>query len=282
MKNNRNGIRQFLLFSVFFFASFFQLNAQESELRGIGVDAWGAVIKTEAQIDQLINDAQNANFNAIFPQVRKRGDAYYESLHEPKATDINANFDPLAYLIQKAHAANPPIEVHAWIVAYPIWSNQAASPTQPNHVFNQHPEWLSENRSGAIWDGEIYQLDPGHPEVQQHLYDISMDILSNYDVDGLQLDYIRYSGNSWGYNPTTIDRFNQRFNRSGKPVETDGDWLQFRRDQVTDLVRKIYLSAMEVNPAAAVSAATITWGNGITKSSQWTSSSAYSSVLQDW
>ena len=282
MKTYRLGVRHLLLLGVFLCAGKFHAEAQEEELRGIWVDAWGAGIKTPGQIDQLIQHAQAANFNAIFPQIRKRGDAYYDSLIEPKASDIHANFDPLAYLIQEAHAAHPPIEVHAWVVAYPLWSNQNASPPQPNHVYNSHPEWLTQNRSGAKWDGETYQLDPGHPGVQEHLYEIAMDIISGYDVDGLQLDYIRYAGNAWGYNPVSVQRFNTLYNRSGTPLNTDSDWLQFRRDQVTDLLRKIYLSAMEIDPSVAISAATITWGNGVSSTSQWPNSAAYSSVLQDW
>src|SRR5690625_1941441 len=121
MRTKRLGVWQLFLLVVFLIVPAFSVSAQQEELRGIWVDTWGAGFKTAAQIDQLIADAQAANFNAIFPQVRKRGDAYYNSLIEPKATDVSSNFDPLAYLIQKAHAANPPIEVHAWMVAYPIW-----------------------------------------------------------------------------------------------------------------------------------------------------------------
>lgn len=256
-------------------------NAQEEELRGLWVDAWGAGFKTSSEVDNLISDAQAGNYNAIFPQIRKRGDAYYDSLVEPKATDISSSYDPLADMIQKAHAAG--IEVHAWIVAYPLWSNQSSSPSQPGHVYNVHSDWLTEDSSGTTWDGSSYQLDPGHPEVQEHLFDVAMDIVSRYNVDGLQFDYIRYSGTAWGYNPVSVNRFNTLYSRSGQPSNSDSDWLQFRRDQVTDLVRKVYLSAIDIDPDVVVSAATITWGtSGITSTSQWPNSAAYSSVLQDW
>ena len=68
-----------------------------------------------------------------------------------------------------------------------------------------------------------------------------MDILTNYNVDGLNFDYIRYSSTKEGYNPVTITRFNRLFNRTGKPATSDPVWTQFRRDQVTALLREVYL-----------------------------------------
>jgi len=265
---------------ILFTAPILKLNAQDPELRGLWIDAFGAGYKTSAQVDQLIADAKTGNYNAIFPQIRKRGDAYYNSFIEPKATDINANYDPLADLIQKAHAAN--IKVHAWLVVYPLWSLQNTPPSQPTHVYNVHPGWLTQNSSGNTWDGSHYQLDPGHPQVQQHIHDIVMDIATRYNVNGIQLDYIRYSGRAWGYNPVTVQRFNTIYGRSGLPGNNDADWLQFRRDQVTDLVRKVYLSALAHRYDLIMSASTITWGSGITTTAQWPNSSAYSTVLQDW
>ncbi len=255
----------------------------DPEIRGVWVDTWGAGFRNATEIDQLIADAQRANLNAIFPQVRRRGDAFYNNALEPKNASVSpSGFDPLAYLIQRARAANPPIEVHAWIVVYPIWNNQNTPPASPNHVYNKHPEWLTQSNTGALWDGSNYQLDPGHPEVQRHTLDVAMDIISRYEVDGFHLDYIRYNGRNWGYNEVAVERFNSRFGRTGQPSPTDSAWMRFRRDQVTDLVRKIYLNAIDLKPDVNVSAATIAWAPGITSTGQFNNSSAYASVFQDW
>lgn len=258
----------------------------DPEYRGIWVDTWGAGFRTAAEIDALVARAQRGNFNVILPQIRRRGDAFYNSTIEPKNTSISSSFDPLAYLVQKAHAANPPIEVHAWIVAYPIWANKETPPGSPDHVFNKHPEWLSENIDGVKWDGTDvngnYYVDPGHPGVQRHTFDVSMDVISRYDVDGFHLDYIRYSSRNFGYNPVAVERFNTRFGRTGKPATTDTAWLQFRRDQVTALVRRIYLESVALKPEMKISAATIGFAPGITSTADWPKSAAYADKLQDW
>jgi uncharacterized lipoprotein YddW (UPF0748 family) len=251
------------------------------EFRALWVDAWHAGFKNNAEVRQLVADARAGHFNALIVQARKRGDAYYNSRFEPKAPDIAAGYDPLADLISQAHSGSPRLEVHAWIVTFPVWNSQTA-PSQPAHPFNLHPDWLMKNQAGNTWDGSNHQFDPGHPAVQTHLCNVAMDLVSRYDLDGFHFDYVRYPGTDWGYNEVALARFNAQQGRVGQPASTDNAWLQFRRDQVTAVVRRVYLSAIARKPQVKVSAATITWAPGITTDAEWTGSAAHARVLQDW
>jgi uncharacterized lipoprotein YddW (UPF0748 family) len=241
-------------------------------------------MRTAAEVTQLVAEARAANFNAVIVEVRKRGDAYYNSSFEPKAADVAADFDPLAELLRQAHStsAGPRLEVHAWIVTYNIWNNQTNLPPQANHPFRLHPDWLTKSVDGATWDGSNYAFDPGHPEVQEHTYQVAMDLVSRYAIDGLHWDYVRYAGREWGYNDIAVARFSQQGGGTGTPVVDDPAWLQWRRDQVTGLVRRVSLSARALQPALKISAATITWTPSATTYAQWLDSPAYSRVLQDW
>jgi uncharacterized lipoprotein YddW (UPF0748 family) len=254
------------------------------ELRGLWVDTFHPALRNETEARQLVADARRGGFNALFVEVRKRGDAYYDSRFEPKATDVGPGFDPLQRLLGLAHdiTEGPRLEVHAWIVAFNIWNQRSVPPPQVDHPYRVHPEWLTRDSAGNRWDGGNYAFDPGHPGVQQHTFNVAMDLISRYDIDGLHWDYIRYAGRQWGYNDVAVQRFNTRFNRTGKPATTDAAWLQFRRDQVSALVRKVYLTAFVLKPHLKLSAATITFAPGITTTAQWPTSAAYSDVLQDW
>jgi len=284
------------LWTFFVFAGLnFSLPAQE--FRAFWVDAWGPGFKTAAEVTQLISDARAANCNALIVQVRRRGDAFYNnSPYEPKTADTSVSppsFDPLADLIAKAHNTNtgPRIEIHTWIVTYNIWNNRTTPPSQPDHPYNLHPDWLTKSSTGATWDNSNYAFDPAHPEVQKHTFNVAMDIISRYDVDGFNFDYIRYAGSAWGYNDVAVARFNQKHGRTGQPASSDELWRQFRRDQVTALVRKVYLSAIAIKPHVKISADTITWAwqDPVTHSAwtnyarAWTNNArAYYDVLQDW
>ncbi len=256
---------------------------QAPEFRALWADTFHAGLRNSSEVTALVNAARSGNFNAVIVEVRKRGDAYYNSNFEPKASDVSPqSFDPLADLITKAHSGGARIEVHAWATTYLAW-NSTNDPPQPTHPYNLHPDWLSVNNAGANFDGSNFQFDQSHPQVQQHVYNVAMDIISRYDVDGFHFDYVRYSGNTWGYHPIAVDRFNRRFQRTGTPSFNDSAWLQFRRIQVSDLVRKVYLNTMAVKPQVKISAATICFAPGITTDAQWFSSSAaWNNVLQDW
>ncbi|HEX2749699.1 MAG TPA: family 10 glycosylhydrolase [Verrucomicrobiales bacterium] len=262
------------------------------EFRGLWVDAFHAGIKSSAEVTQLVADTRAANMNAVFVQVRKRGDAYYNSTLEPKATDVTPQaFDPLADLIAKAHAGTPRIEVHAWIVTYNVWNGETSQPAQATHPYRLHPEWVTEKDDGTKWDGGNYAFDQAHPAVQQHTFDVCQDILTRYEVDGLHFDYIRYTDSNssvgsqpWGYHPVALQRFKALTGRTDRPPAGDAEWLQFRRDQVSALVRKVYLHAWKIRPAARISGALICYGAAPASGTlaAWQGRDAYGRVLQDW
>lgn len=274
--------------------------ASAQEFRALWADTFHAALRNASEVTALVQAARDANCNAVIVEVRKRGDAYYRNGLEPVATDVAAGFDPLADLIQKARTGGPRIEVHAWMVTYNIWNKALPQrPPQPDHPFNLHPEWVTEKyRASASdpvvqFDGANYQLDPGHPEVQDHTYRVAMDILTRYNIDGLHFDYIRYSeydstvnSQPWGYNPTTLARYRRLSGRTGTPTPSDAAWLQWRRDQVTALLRRVYLNAMAAKPHVRVSAALIPWGTAPSlpdsTHSGWRNTNAYARVLQDW
>lgn len=265
------------------------LGAQE--FRALWADAFHTGYLNSAQTTTLVAAARAAKCNAIIVEVRKRGDAYYRNGLEPVATNVANGYDPLADLITKAHdtSGGQRIEIHAWIVSFNIWSSDTSNPTQPSHPFNLHPDWLSQKIDGTQFDGDNFYFDPGHPAVQQHTYDVCMDIVMRYHVDGIHFDYIRYpdSGSSggnqpWGYNPVSVARYNRLKNKTGTPAATDATWLQWRRDQISALVRKVYLNTWAVKPTVRVSASLIAYDPAPVTDANWLTSAPYSRVLQDW
>jgi uncharacterized lipoprotein YddW (UPF0748 family) len=265
------------------------------EVRALWVDAFRDGAKTPAQIDQLIQDSLEANINTLIVQVRRRGDSYYNDSLEPRTEDPNlpAGFDALQYLIDKAHGKN--LEVHAWLNTLVAW-NSTVPPKDPNHVWNLHgpqttgkANWISYyrnyNKATQKWPDKLYSsyyLDPGHPDALDYTVDVYMRVVKNYDIDGIHLDYSRYAGTGWGYNPTSIDRYNAQYGKTGMPAPDDPQWAQWRREQTANLVRKIYVKAMAVKPHLKVSSAVITWGDGPVTEADWVKSRAYTDVYQDW
>ena len=337
MKALRFFVTRLSLFAAVLFAlSFATVFAQtRTEYRGFWVDTFNTTLNNHADIVAVVNNAKAAKANAIFAQVRRRGDAWYLNSLEPKPdfTPIPAGFDPLADLIATAHAEG--IEVHAFVIMSAVWSKNPqfapsatlGPPISDDHVFNKHgwnkltnsmrtgsDNWLTKSLApfptGVTFDGQRYGsdfwIDFGHPDAAAYTVDVLMRLVNHYDIDGIHLDRIRYpeftpaagqptltpaNGANVGYNSTSVARFNLRHNRTGNPVQSDNLWKQWRRDQVTNVVRRVYLNAIAAKPQLKLSGAFIATGNGpICNPGQnckaiWESSiraEAYWRMYQDW
>src|SRR4051794_39886158 len=155
------------------------------ELRAVWVDAFHDGFKTPGQVDDLVAWARAANLNALFVQMRRRGDAYFARSIEPRTEDPDfaPNFDALQYLIDKAHRSPQPLQVHAWLATLPIWHVRDTPPQAPRHPFNLRGQaaystdtWLMYRDDGETWAGYdasgMYYFDPGNPEVQSYTTEI--------------------------------------------------------------------------------------------------------------
>jgi len=226
-----------------------------AEFRGLYVDAFHPGVKSHQEVTELVSAAKQANFNALIVQVRKRADAYYNSKVEPKAVDIAADYDPLADVIQQAHAAG--LEVHAWISVFD--AAMESYPPERKQICLAHPEWLTAKKDGStsLGNGKLI-LDPGVPAVQEHILSLVGEIATNYEVDGIHFDGARYLGRNSGYNPTSLASFKSETGESVDPAPNDARWCQWRRSQVTGLVRKMKARLAEVRPSCLLSASVMT------------------------
>lgn len=256
------------------------------EYRSIWADTWGTSFLNPTQAQELVQTCRDNNINTIMIEVRKIGDAYYDSSLEPRATNITggASFDPLAYLLSLAHdtsGGKKYIEVHAWFVMQRITRGETL---HPNHILSRHPEYVMSDSNGNISSGGTRYLDPGHPGAVDHNVAVILDCLSKYNIDGINLDYIRYpeASGDWGYNPVSIARFNAFYGKTGQPAVNDPDWGDWRRRCVTLAVKKVYVKSLMLKPSVVLTADTINWGFNYTSVEDFKNSSAYAGVYQDW
>lgn len=169
--------------------------------------------------------------NAVFVQVRAAADAIYPSNYAPWSQWITgrqgvapaSDFDPLAFMIEEAHAKG--MEFHAWVNPYRVSMNLDTFSLAPTNVFYQHRNWVKQ------YGNRLY-LDPGIPEVQNHLLTVTEELLTNYRIDGIHFDDYFYPY------PVTGETFPDResFDLYGTRFETREDW---RRENVNTLVTKV-------------------------------------------
>ena len=240
----------------------------------------------------------------------------------PDFVPIDAGFDPLADLIATAHASGIEVHAFViagaiWNKDPALAAPANGPPLDAAHAFNQHGgydaarrvivpgtnNWLTRTliADGAASTyqghriGNDFWLDFGHPAAAAHTVAVLTHLVRHYDIDGLHLDRIRYpelgiggqtptTGASIGYNPVSVARFNRHHGLPADNIPPPGDarWADWRRAQVTNVVRRIYLSTTAIKPTLTVSAALIAFGGGPPTDASWQSSEAYWRVYQDW
>lgn len=265
--------------------------------RGYWVDSFNAGIYNPAQVTELIADAERVRANALVVQVGRETDCFCNRSAFPRTQDPNvdpAPYDPLAEVIEQAHAAG--IEVHAWVNSTILWRS-TTPPEDPDHAYHEHgvtatgrDRWINRRVDGEEVMANRVFLDPANPDAVDYMVDGIASIAENYDIDGINLDYIRYPDYSsvtthseWGYSETSIARFQAATGRTDVPEPGDPQFSDWRRDQVTSYVRKIYLTLYAVKPSIRLSMDGITYGYGPQGTEGgYEATRTYAEVLQDW
>jgi uncharacterized lipoprotein YddW (UPF0748 family) len=261
------------------------------QMRAFWVAAHQNGYRNHDQVNELIENVKRANANTVIVQMRRHGDSWYTRSIEPRAADPwlapAEEFDALDYLIAKGHMHG--IKVHAWLVVSVTCRSYDPLRGHAHHVCTSHgpdvpdPErWTTATYRGS----QVGDLDFGHPSAIHHMEAVVENLLRNYpELDGVHFDFIRYSGQDYGYNRVSVDRFNRAHGLppNNWPHPADPAWSQWRRDRMTELMRRLYIRSKAINPKVQVSIAAITWGGiGSYTPDDWPNSAAYSKVFQDW
>lgn len=167
MRVTSNSLRFWLRLCAGFLAALVAAQiAYAAEVRGLWVDAFGPGFFNAQQVKKLAEDCYKNNFNAVFVEMRRRGDAFYYPQapnQDPRISIITTNFDALAEILRQCHTGSPRIQVHCWAVSHFIWAWDKP-PAQTNHIFNTHPEYLTQDSLGQKRLAKGWYLDPGNPE----------------------------------------------------------------------------------------------------------------------
>ncbi|HEY6737821.1 MAG TPA: family 10 glycosylhydrolase [Actinopolymorphaceae bacterium] len=269
----------------------------QEQWRSFWVDSFHDGIYTPQQVDELVADAEAANANVLIVQVGRWMDCFCNRSTFPRThAPIDPEpFDPLDDVIAKAHAAG--IQVHAWVNASPMW-NAAYPPPQPDHIYHTHgptatgaDRWLQKKYDGSEIGGTTMRvLDLTNPAATDYVVEGIASIAREYDIDGINLDYIRFPDynsvdgySDWGYSDVALQRFRAATGRTDVPEPSDEEFTAWRREQVTAYVRKIYLTMYAIDPKLRLSINGITYMYGPQSTpGGWEGTRTYRQVLQDW
>ena len=197
--------------------------------------------KSEASIQQqkqelidILDSYQKANINTVLLQARVRAATIYPSDLEPWDHCITGvegrapgyGYDPMAFAVEECHKRG--MEIHAWIATIPVGAKSSLG----CRLLVQKGFRIRSYSTGSY-------LDPADPAVAPYLASICGEIVRKYDVDGINLDYIRYP-DGWP-----------------RPSYRNGDTPDERRSNITAIVRAIHDEVKAIKPWVKMSCSPI-------------------------
>lgn len=196
--------------------------------------------KQKAELIEILDKLKAANFNTVLFQTRTRGDVLYNSKIEPYnsiltgKTGKNPGYDPLAFAVEECHKRG--MECHAWMVTIPLGGRRHVASFGKNSITKKKPAIC------AAYKRE-YFLNPGHPDTKKYLMSLVREVVERYDVDGVHFDYLRYPEHASRF----PDKYEYRKYSNGRSL------AQWRRDNITEIVRYIYKEVKNLKPWVKVS-----------------------------
>lgn len=197
------------------------------------------------KVIDIFETCKSFNLNAVFFQVRTTNDAFYKSKLNPYSRYFTGKegkeppFDVLKWIIEQARLYH--IEFHAWCNPYRVSMVSKLSKFEyleqcdDLNFAKQHPEMVVTDHRGQLI------LNPARKEVKSFILESMIELASSYDIDGIHFDDYFYPYGGLIESDNDIKEFEQR-----KDINQSlGD---FRREQVTDVIRDMHIELKKVNP----------------------------------
>jgi uncharacterized lipoprotein YddW (UPF0748 family) len=264
-------------FSIFLLALVAVSPVRAQQFRAAWADVFHVGMQTSGQVDTMVNALVAGRYNAVIVQAVAYMDnatlshgAYYKSSILPWSGYTTAGFDPLAYLITKAHANN--IEVHAWLGGSggAMYRVSSSWPPAGNSTLAAHPEWMmvpqanSEGNAVVAINGNC-MLDMGSADAQEYIVSIVRELVTNYAIDGIDWDD-EHDGTVYAlglgfpaYNATTfprsgLGRYRANTGFVGTPGATDAAYNNYRRRFKNELMARCQaeIQSIKTNPRQPV------------------------------
>ncbi len=214
------------------------------------------------EIIRTLDKLEEANFNILFLETFFHGYTIYPSDFAEQNPDFEG-WNPLQVFIEEGKKRG--IEVHSWVHTFFV-GHESLNP--PGPILSENPEWAAVDREGGIpsvREQGYYFMNPALPAVRDFLSTLFNEMVTEYEIDGLHLDYIRYPvslpiQNGFSYDEYSRAEFKKEFGVDPldiTPEDTElwNEWNVWRQKQISTFVERIHGEVKSVDRNIDVSTA---------------------------
>lgn len=213
-----------------------------TELRGVWLTNIDSdVIFSRNNIIDAVNRLDKLNFNTIYPTVWQGGYTLYPSAAAQRV--FGQSIDPSPGLKDRDILKEIIAQSRQKGIAVIPWFEFGFMAPAESELATLHPDWLAQRRDGStIWkegEHERVWLNPFHPQVQQFILDLILEIVDNYDIDGIQFDDHFGLPVEFGYEPLTVSMYQQQIKSPPSDDARETFWVRWRADKINDFVGRV-------------------------------------------
>ncbi|MBE9258928.1 MULTISPECIES: glycoside hydrolase family 10 protein [Aphanizomenonaceae] len=231
----------------------FPLNAQipkSTELRGVWLTNIDSdVLFEKERLKQSLRTLHQLNFNTVYPAVWNWGYTLYPSKIAAKV--IGKSVDPTPGLQKRDMLKEIVTEGHKQSLTVIPWFEFGFMAPADSLLAKNRPTWLTNRRNGTkIVKEGIHNrvwLNPFRPEVQEFIQDLIVEIVKNYDLDGIQFDDHFGLPSELGYDAYTTALYKKEHQGKLPPTNAkDPEWVSWRANKITDFMKRVF-TAIKAN-----------------------------------
>jgi uncharacterized lipoprotein YddW (UPF0748 family) len=237
------------------------------EARSVWLDR-GTIVacRSESGMAALFDRLKGAGINTVYFETNNAGFCTYPTKVSTPNPEI-VGWDPLGTAVKEAHRRS--MELHAWIWTFAV-GNLRHNPIIGKEADYPGPVLSTNDFSWALArsNGELlpnrqpeFWIDPANPEGREFIRRLGIEIVSNYNIDGFQFDYIRYpfngKGTEMGFDWTGRMRFERETGMSLDNLDetTREVWRAWKVQQVNSFVQDTSMALRKIKPSLRISAA---------------------------
>lgn len=224
------------------------------EIRGVWITKNDFdILKDRAKVEEAVSQLHRLNFNTIYPVVWNSGYTKYpsavaEAQGIPFFYQGSDGQDILADAIDRAHRQD--------LLVIPWFEFGFMLPPTSEIALN-HPDWLTQQKNGSQTSvgaaGEVVWLNPFHPDAQKFIQDLVLEIVTQYDVDGIQFDDHMSLPSEFGYDEYTIALYTRETHKTPPDNPHDIAWVRWRANKMTAFMAQLSQAVKAEKPQAIFS-----------------------------
>lgn len=243
------------------------------EIRGVWLTNIDSdVLFTQKNVSEAINTLGDLNFNTVYPTVWNWGYTLYPS--DVAESVIGKKLDPTEGLQGRDMLKEIVEQGHQKEMSVIPWFEFGFMAPADSDLAKRHPTWLTQRQDNStVWlEGNVHKrvwLNPLNPEVQEFITNLVTEIVTNYDIDGIQVDDHFGIPFDFGYDEVTVSLYQKEHDGKLPPTTPKNlkmgsnncmvndaawtEWTEWRANKITAYMKTLHSAIKAVKPNLVVS-----------------------------